>query len=230
MSETVLVIAAHPDDEILGCGGAMASHASKGDDVHVVILAEGITSRASRHDRNSAQKELSELAVCAQRANEVLGVRSLKLHDFPDNRMDSVDLLDITKVIEGYIDRLKPSTVYTHHVGDVNVDHRRIHQSCVTACRPQPGHSVKRLLYFEVTSSTEWQTPDSAATFAPNWFINISSTLEKKLQGLSLYSGEMREWPHARSIKAVEHLAPWRGATIGYEAAEAFILGRNIED
>jgi N-acetylglucosamine malate deacetylase 1 len=224
----ILVVAAHPDDEVLGCGGTIAKHTQQGDRVHVLILAEGATSRAPQRDRQKLQNELSSLAEAAHQASEILGVTSLKLHDFPDNRMDSCDLLDIIKVIEQETIKYQPDIIYTHHNGDVNIDHRRIHEAVITATRPIPSNTVKTLLFFEVASSTEWQTPSSAPIFAPNWFVDISETLSLKMKALAAYESEMRPWPHARSILALEHLARWRGASVGVEAAEAFILGRNL--
>lgn len=229
MSNTVLVIAAHPDDEILGCGGAMARHAGEGDSVYVVILAEGITSRDKVRSRDQRKSELSELAEAAQEANGILGVEHTVLDNFPDNRMDSCDRLDIVKAVEAYIDRFQPDILYTHHIGDVNIDHRRIHEAVVTACRPMPDKKLPHtLLFFEVQSSTEWQPPGSAVPFVPNWYIDISDTLNKKLKALKSYKQEMRPFPHARSIDAVKHQARWRGANIGVNAAEAFILGRKL--
>lgn len=224
----ILVVAAHPDDEVLGCGGTIATHTKAGDEVHVVILAEGVTSRDEVRVREDRNEELSELAKAAHTANEILGVSSLTLHNLPDNRLDSVDLLDLVKLVEGCIQAIKPDILYTHHIGDVNIDHRRIHEAVVTATRPQPGQTVKTLLFFEVQSSTEWQPPGSAQAFVPNWFVDISSALESKMNALAAYETEMRLWPHSRSCKAVEYLARWRGATVGCQAAEAFILGRQI--
>ncbi len=142
--------------------------------------------------------------------------------------MDSIPLLDIIRSIEGSIARIKPDTVLTHHAGDLNIDHRRVHEAVATACRPQLGHPVRTLLSFEVPSSTEWQLGASAPTFVPNWFEDITSTLERKLAALDAYEAELRAWPHPRSRQAVEHLARWRGATIGAQAAEAFMLGRQL--
>ncbi len=224
----VLLIAAHPDDEVLGCGGTIAKHVKNEDDVHVIIMAEGLTSRDERRERENRITELSQLAQTAQEANRLLGVSSLTLHAFPDNRMDSVDLLDVVKLVETAIDMYQPDIVYTHHAGDVNIDHRIVHQAVVTACRPVPGHCVKTLLFFEVLSSTEWQKPGSAPAFLPNYFVDISMTMECKLQALEVYQSEMREWPHPRSIKAVEYLAGWRGATAGVKASEAFMLGYQL--
>ena len=207
----------------------MARHADEGDTVNAVILAEGITSRQDQRNRDRQASELSELGQVAHRANEILGVDKLVLHDFPDNRMDSLDLLDIVKVVEELLVRFSPDLVYTHHSGDVNIDHNRIHQAVVTATRPMPDRQqVQRLLFFEVASSTEWQPPGSASPFTPNWYTDISKTLERKLEALNIYASEMRDWPHARSVKAVEHLARWRGSNIGVPAAEAFMLGRQL--
>jgi len=224
----VLVIAAHPDDEVLGCGATIARHVHLGDEVHVVILAEGATSRQEKRDRCQRLSELSQLAEAAHKAKEILGVKTLNLHDFPDNRMDSVDLLDVVKTVEAHIDSIKPDVVYTHHAGDLNIDHRRTHDAVVTACRPQPQQPVSTILFFEVLSSTEWQTPGSAPPFMPNWFVDVSATLNFKLKALQAYESEMRLWPHIRSIEAVKYLARWRGASIGVEAAEAFVVGRNL--
>ncbi len=226
----ILVVAAHPDDEVLGCGGAIARHVVHGDAVHVLILAEGITSRAQERDREVATEDLHHLARGAEAAHRILGSASLQLEDFPDNRMDSVDLLTIVKRIETAIDLHRPTTLYTHHAGDVNIDHRRIHDAVVTACRPVPGQSVRELLFFEVPSSTEWQPPGSAAPFLPNVFVDISSVLEKKVAALDCYDSEMRDFPHPRSVRAVTALAQWRGATAGLQAAEAFMLGRQIRN
>jgi LmbE family N-acetylglucosaminyl deacetylase len=229
VNRTALVVAAHPDDEVLGCGGSMARMADEGWDVHVLILAEGATSRSSTRDRAAAGAELSALAASAQRAGAILGARSVELEAFPDNRMDGVELLDIVKRIEIAVERLRPQRVLTHHEGDLNVDHTVVHRAVATACRPLPGSSVSELLYFEVPSSTEWCTPNSTRAFEPSQFTDIGATLARKLEALRAYGSEMRAFPHPRSIEAVEHLARWRGASVGRQAAEAFAVGRRIE-
>lgn len=223
-----LVVAAHPDDEVLGCGATMARLADEGWTVHVLIVAEGATSRAHKRDPALHEEALSELAQCARKANAILGAASVTLLTLPDNRMDGMELLDVVKIIESSIQTHQPSLLLTHHLGDVNVDHVVLHRAVVTACRPQPGHPVKTLLFFEVPSSTEWQPPASAMPFAPNCFYDVTRFLDKKLQALDAYKPEMRAFPHPRSIEAVEHLARWRGATAGHAAAEAFMLGRTI--
>jgi LmbE family N-acetylglucosaminyl deacetylase len=228
MANKVLVIAAHPDDEVLGCGATMAKHVNRGDEVHTVILAEGITSRNQSRSRLASRSQLSKLAKDAKKAKEILGVKTLTLYDFPDNQMDSVALLKVIKVIEKHLKQIEPAIVYTHYSGDVNIDHRRIHDAVIAACRPFPAQTVKTLLFFEVPSSTDWNTNSTRMPFAPDWFVDISETLSIKLQALRAYHSEMRPWPHARSYEAVEFLARWRGANMGIEAAEAFVTGRNI--
>jgi LmbE family N-acetylglucosaminyl deacetylase len=224
----ILIVAAHPDDEILGCGGSMAKWAKEGHEVHALIMAEGATSRAKHRDRESHTDELSMLAKSAKKASDILGVKFTELLDYPDNRMDSVDLLDVVKSIEDTIQKLKPKMVVTHHAGDLNIDHQITHQAVITACRPQPRQTLRRILSFEVPSATEWQSYTSVSPFIPNWFEDISDTLDLKIKALEAYESEMRDWPHSRSIKAVEHLARWRGASVGVEAAEAFMLVREI--
>ena len=224
---TILVVAAHPDDEVLGCGASMAKWSNAGIEVNVLIMAEGATSRDKVRNREKRIDELSALAKSARSAGKILGVSSVQLLDFPDNRMDSVDRLEVIKAVEEHIKLLKPVTVVTHHSGDLNIDHRIVHEAVVTACRPKPGNRVLRLLSFEINSSTEWQ-PDSVSSFQPNWFEDVSGSISRKLQALEAYSIEIRPWPHSRSLKAVEHLARWRGTTVGTEAAEAFMLLREV--
>jgi len=224
----VLVVAAHPDDEVLGCGGTIARHADAGDQVQVLIVAEGATSRQEQRDRLQADDELSALAQAAQKAGSILGATGVEILNLPDNRLDSLDRLDLIKRLEQRIDRHQPQVVYVHHAGDVNVDHRRLHEAVVTACRPTPNHPVRRLLSFEVASSSEWQPPGSGPAFQPNWFVDISGQWRRKREALVAYASEMRPWPHARSLEALEHLARWRGAQVGVEAAEAFFLLRQL--
>ncbi len=224
--KSILVVAAHPDDEVLGCGGTIAKWADAGARTHVAFLADGVMSRTGEAD--VLQSALSARRAAAQKACSVLGVTTVAFGVFPDNRMDTVSLLDVVKSIEALIAKHQPDTVLTHHAGDVNIDHQRVHQALVAACRPQRGHPVKTLLSFEVPSSTEWQLAGSAPVFAPNWFVDISGALDRKLSALDAYGAELRAWPHPRSRRAVEHLAHWRGSIIGADAAEAFILGRQI--
>lgn len=225
---TVLVLAAHPDDEVLGVGGAIARHAAAGDKVHIAIAAEGATSRDAVRDAQGRAGELAALRAAAAEASAALGATSVRFLGFPDNRCDSVDRLDLVKAVEAIVTELQPSTVYVHHSGDVNIDHRLLNEAAFTACRPQPDFPVTRLLSYETASSTEWAPPGYLPPFQPNVFVDIAAYWPSKMAALRAYQTEMRLWPHPRSIEAVEHLGRWRGATVGVEMAEAFVLLRDV--
>jgi len=221
---SVLVVAAHPDDEVLGCGGYIASRVRSGDEVSICFLSDGVTSR----DSGDQAALITTRHEAAKAASYILGVKTLTFGEFPDNQLDTVPLLTIVKAIESCIETFQPSIVLTHFGGDLNIDHQIANKAVVTACRPVSSQSVKQLLFFEIPSSTEWQVSSNRETFTPNWFEDISSTLSIKVEALAAYSVELREWPHPRSIKAIEHLAHWRGAVCGVDAAEAFVLGRLV--
>ena len=229
MRERVLVIAAHPDDELLGCGGTIALHALKGDDVFLIIAAEGATSRGEISQIDKFKNETNFLKECSQKAADLIGIKDLKMLELPDNRMDSLDRLELIKLIESHLNKIKPTIVYTHHSGDLNVDHRRLHEAVLTACRPKPQFFVKRILSFETLSSTEWQSHGNGSFFQPNWYVDISSVLEVKIKALSFYNSEICDWPHPRSIEAVKYLAKYRGSQVGKDAAEGFFLLRYLE-
>ena len=220
--KSILVIAAHPDDEVLGCGGYIANQVRSGDEVFVTFLSDGVTSRQG----NLGLQEIESRRNAARLASKVLGASDVSFGDFPDNKLDAVPLLEIIKSIEAVVERVRPQIVLTHFGGDLNIDHRIVNQAVLTACRPAPKQCVKEVLFFEVPSSTEWQVPIEGEAFTPTWFEDISETLEIKIKALTVYEHELREWPHPRSVKAVEHLAHWRGASCGVDAAEAFVLGR----
>jgi LmbE family N-acetylglucosaminyl deacetylase len=224
MNKKILVIVAHPDDEVLGCGGTIAKHKNIGDDVTVLIMADGVNSRSEKLKNES----VDERRVCAKQANNILKVDNLIFLSYPDNKMDTVPLLDIIKDIENIMIKVCPDIVYTHSLRDLNIDHCVVHNATITACRALPAQSVNQLLFFEVPSSTEWRTSASNNIFNPNWFSDISDTLNVKLEALSVYKEELHEFPHPRSLTAVECLAKWRGACSGVMAAEAFELGRKV--
>ena len=219
----VLVIAAHPDDEILGCGGTVAKHVASGDEVQVIIAAEGLTSRGE----GASEKELEALKEISKRANEILGVKKINFLDCPDNMMDLHPLLDTIKKIEKIMDSYRPNIIYTHHTSDLNVDHRIVSEAAITAARPLPSSSVQEIYFFETLSATHWG--DRSRAFNPNFFHDISTTLEKKLKSLGVYHLEMRDFPHARSLKGIQTLAEFRGASVGLNAAEAFETFRIIK-
>jgi LmbE family N-acetylglucosaminyl deacetylase len=228
----ILVVASHPDDEVLGCGGTMAAHADAGDVVDVLIVVEGATSREARRDtgaQSEAQAEaLTALQQSACDAAAVLGARKPYFLGLPDNRLDGMELLEVIKPIEALINELKPQVIYTQHGGDLNVDHRIVHQAVVTACRPAPGACVHAIYGYETASSTEWASRTMGGVFHPIRFVDISKTLERKRKALACYASEMRPFPHARSLEGLEALARWRGVSAGVEAAEAFTVVREI--
>ena len=225
-NKRVLVCAAHPDDEVLGCGGVMAMHADRGDIVNVVFVADGVTSRGSE-DRNLAAEGTAR-RTAAEEAAEVLGARTPISMDFPDQRLDSVSLLVVTQAIEKLMQELRPEIVYTHHAGDLNRDHRIVTQAVLTATRPYTGQTVLSIYGYEVLSSTEWTFGAQADAFRPVRFVSITRSLQRKMKALGAYNYEMRDFPHSRSYECVRALAQFRGGTVGEEAAEAFTVFREI--
>ena len=222
MCKTVLVVAAHSDDEALGCSGTMAKHVAAGDQVHVLFMSDGVGSR------KSVANEVSERLSSAEKAAKILGVISMQNLNFPDNRMDTVALLDVAQAVENKIDEVRPNIIYTHHLGDLNVDHQITHKAVITACRPQPDFCVKEIFAFEVLSSTEWQTP-GYFPFIPNVFVDIGKYIDIKRKALEVYSEEMRQSPHSRSIENTLRLNALRGNAVGVEYAESFVLLRKIK-
>jgi LmbE family N-acetylglucosaminyl deacetylase len=224
---TTLVIAAHPDDEVLGCGGTIARLAKEGHDVYIAILGEGITSRYQQREQ-ADPKLIEALHARSQQVAELLGAKDLFLSNLPDNRFDTVPLLDVIKIIEKLVENLQPQVIYTHHGGDLNIDHLVLHRAVLTATRPMVGHPVKEIYAFEVPSSTEWAFGQFNSVFRPNVFVDISATLESKVQAMALYESEARPFPHPRSPEALWAIARRWGSVVGLEAVEAFELIRHI--
>lgn len=220
--KTILVVAAHADDEALGCGGTIARHVAEGDTVHVVFLADGVSSR-----QGADTHELEQRLAASEQARQVLGIATTTFLGLPDNRLDSLPLIDVIHPLEAVIRQISPQVIYTHHCGDLNVDHRIAHQAVMTACRPAPDCTVREIYAFEVMSSTEWNTP-AHSPFTPNYFVDISNFIATKLLALAAYGQEMRPAPHSRSIDNLNYLAQLRGHTVGVAAAEAFLLIRTL--
>lgn len=214
-------MAAHPDDETLGAGGTMAWHAARGDTVWVCVLTDGVT---SRHDRVELQEE------CARRACDTLGVEKLVLVGLPDQRLDTLCLLDVISPIEQCIKDLGADVVLTHFAGDVNEDHRLVARATMVATRPVAGSTVRRVCAFEVPSSTDWAPPIPGSVFTPNLYVDISDTFETKLTAMKAYAdtfhSEVRPYPHPRSMEALTAYAQRHGVAAGLLAAEPFMLLR----
>lgn len=214
------MVAAHSDDEALGCGGTIARHVAEGDTVYAVFLADGVSSRDG-----SGAPELDMRMEAAECARQILGIAKNYYLGLPDNRLDALPLVEVIQPLERVIAEVKPQVVYTHHYGDLNVDHRIAHQAVMTACRPLPGVSVKEIYTFEVMSSTEWNSP-GYMPFLPQCAVDISSYLAIKQAALKAYAQEMRTFPHSRSEDHIVALAHHNGAINGFSAAEVFMVAR----
>jgi LmbE family N-acetylglucosaminyl deacetylase len=226
-SDSILVVAAHPDDEILGCGGTMTRLAGEGHDVRIAILAEGMSSRY-KNRADTDQHQLQHLHDRAQRAANKVGAKELVLCKLPDNRLDTIPLLDIVKTVEDLVARFRPHTIYTHHPGDLNVDHGIVHRAVLTATRPIEKQSVREIYAFEVPSSTEWAFQRIEPTFRPNVFVDIANSLNTKIAAMACYDTEARAFPHPRSAEALRAIATRWGSVVGLRAVEAFELIRSI--
>src|SRR3954454_7529478 len=218
----VLVFAAHPDDDVLGMGGTIALHALGGDDVRVVCVTDG-SSTQYPDDADTRERKSGE-AIDAANA---LGVSDYVHLDLPDMRLDTLPHVEVNRVVEDQISDFGPSLVYTVHP-DVNRDHRALFDSVAVATRPVPGQTVRRVLTYAPTSSTEW-TPSALNWFVPNWFVDVTDTLDRKLASFAHYKTEAREYPHPRSARAIRAAAEFFGASCGCEAAEPFVLVRSID-
>lgn len=225
--KNVLIVAAHPDDELLGVGGTVRRLVNEGVCVRAVILAEGLTSRGDKR-ADTDQSELEELQKDARAAAKEVGYTSIDFCGFPDNRMDEVDLLDIIKVVSSFVEKYHPDTIFTHHHGDLNIDHQKTCEAVLTACRPVGNYCVKRIYTFETPSSTEWNYTYNEP-FCPNVFFDVTDTLEAKIKGMACYRTESAPYPHPRSEGALRALGQYRGSSVSFKLAEAFMLLREIK-
>lgn len=221
---------AHPDDELLGLGATMYELNKKYScETRVVILGEGITSRAEIRDPEKWEEELKIHRENIKNAQEAIGYGSVGIYDFPDNRFDTVSLLDIIKVVEKEKSDFNPEVIFTHHGGDVNIDHQRTFEAVITSIRPMKDEVVKTLITFETPSGTEWRASTDPKHFIPNFFIGVSEeAIEAKIKGMESYEFEKRKYPHPRSPEALKIQAQRWGVAIGKEFAEAFTIVRSI--
>lgn len=225
-----MLVVAHPDDELLGQGATMHRLIHEyGAQTHVVILGEGITSRSNTRDTEKWKRELKIHRGNIKKAQAAIGYHSVSIYDFPDNRFDTIALLDIIKVIEKEKQVFQPEIIFTHHGGDLNIDHQRTFEAVVTATRPMEQEIVKTIITFETPSGTEWQATTDPRHFLPNLFISVSGDdIEAKIKGMECYEFEKRAYPHPRSPEALKVQAQRWGIAIGKDFAEAFHLVRSI--
>lgn len=225
-----MVVAAHPDDELLGLGATMHRMVNEfGALVHVVILGEGITSRSETRDTAKWQGELEIHRKNVNAAHGCIGFQSTAIYDFPDNRFDTVALLDIVKVIEKEKKAFGPEVIFTHHGGDVNIDHQRTFEAVITSSRPMKDEQVKTIICFETPSGTEWRAPSDPRHFLPNMYVSVKAEdLKAKIDGMECYEFERRSFPHPRSPQALTILAQRNGIIIGSDYAEAFCIVRSL--
>lgn len=218
----VLVLAAHPDDEVLGMGATIALHTSRGDDVRVVVVTDGSSTQYPGDAATRERKEQEALRAAAE-----LGVEDYVHLDLPDMRLDTVAHVELNGVVEEHVRGHEPEIVYTVQP-DVNLDHRMLFDAVAVATRPTPGHPVRRLLTYAPTSSTEW-TPAAVNWFVPNWYVDVTETLERKVAAFAHYETERRDYPHPRSERAIRAAASFHGSSCGCEYAEPFVLVRGLE-
>lgn len=224
--KTVFIVAAHPDDEILGVGATAARHAAKGDAVYALILGEGQTSRGT-HRQDIDREIVDKLHKNTLESAKAIGFREVFFADFPDNRFDEVDLLDIVKAVEQKIQALKPQIIYTHYSGDLNVDHQYTARAVLTATRPIGDYCVEEIYAFETLSSSEWNFDHSVqSVFSPNVFVDITDYYAQKEAAMKCYVSELCTFPHPRSLTGMDVLSKSRGMAAGMERAEAFMLIR----
>jgi len=229
-NKKVMIVVAHPDDELLGLGGTLNKLINEYSIVtHLIILGEGITSRSDSRDVELWEKELEIHHSNIKSAQKAIGYHTISLYDFPDNRFDSVDLLDLVKVIEKEKYAFSPSVIFTHHGGDLNIDHQKTFEAVITSCRPMESEVVKTIITFETPSGTEWRASSDPRHFVPNLYFQISKeNLEAKIKGMESYEFESRAYPHPRSPEALRIYAQKNGINVGVPFAEAFCLIRQI--
>ena len=223
MKKKILVIAAHPDDDALGCGGTIAKLSKEKSDVFVVYFTDGVSARSNN---KSNKKEVLGRRENSIKAAKILGIKKCFFFSYPDNKLDKTPLLEITQKIEKIIKDTNPEIVITHSEHDLNIDHHIVNRAVITATRPKPKSKIKKILLFETLSSSEWKFSNKKNFFNPNYFVDISKTINKKISALKCYKKEIMKWPHPRSVKGVRNLAMYRGQNVGLKYVEAFYLLR----
>ena len=226
MKKKILIVAAHPDDEVLGCFGTVARLIKEGCEAYTLILGEGKTSRDEERLAEARKDDIVELNTEIERSNSLIGIKKVFVKSFPDNRFDSVDLLDIIKVISKVKEEVQPDIIFTHYENDLNIDHQITYKAVITATRPMKDECVKEIYSFEILSSTEWSYPLS---FSPDTYYDISDTIKLKIDAMKEYASELCEYPHPRSLEGIELNAKYQGLQVGNKYVESFKTIRTIK-
>lgn len=229
-NKRILIVVAHPDDEVIGLGSTI-NKLVKNYNCYIkcVILGEGITSRDKTRDIEKRRKQLETHRSNIYSSKKIIGYQEIAIYDLPDNRFDSIPLLDIVKIVEDEKTLFSPDIIFTHHSGDLNIDHQKTYESVITSTRPLENERASTIITFETFSGTEWQPSIDPKIFRPNLFIEISKEeLEIKKQAMECYDFEKRAYPHPRSPKALEISAQKNGIIVGCELAESFCIIRSI--
>jgi len=226
MNKKILIVASHPDDEVLGCFGTVARLIKEGYDAYTLILGEGKTSRDEQRIVKNKKDEIVVLNTEIQKANDTIGIKKVFIESFPDNRFDSVDLIDIVKVVSKVKEVVEPDIIFTHFENDLNIDHHITYQAVLTATRPMEDECVKEIYSFEILSSTEWNYPLS---FSPDTYFDISDTIDLKIKAMEEYTSELCEYPHPRSLEGIKLNAKYQGMRVGKQYVEAFKSVRVIK-
>ena len=221
--KTILIVAAHSDDDAFGCGGTIVKLSKNNNKIFAIYFTDGVSARNNKKDLN---KKIAQRKKNTNNAAKILGIKKFSYCSYPDNKLDSVSLLEIVQRIEEEISIVKPDIIFTHFDNDLNIDHRIINKAVITATRPKPKNRVKKIFLFETLSSTEWNFSSNKVNFNPNYFVDISKTIDKKIKAIRSYKNEICSWPHPRSLKGVKILAMFRGQSVGLELAEGFQLLR----
>jgi LmbE family N-acetylglucosaminyl deacetylase len=224
-NKKILIVAAHPDDEVLGCFGTVARLIKEGYEAYTLILGEGKTSRDEQRIVENKKTEIDELHHEIYAANNVIGIKKVFIESFPDNRFDSVDLLDIIKVVSKVKNEVQPDIIFTHYEHDLNIDHQMTYKAVITATRPMQDECVKEIYSFEILSSTEWNYPLS---FSPDTYYDIDRTLDLKIQAMNEYTSELCEYPHPRSLEGIKLNAQYQGMRVGIKYSEVFKKVRGV--
>jgi len=214
----ILILAAHPDDEVLGCGGSIVKWSREGHEVYVHILSEGTT----------AQYDSSKIVVKrnnAELVKDILRIKKYYFSDYPDAKLDTIPLLELTKTISKVVEEVQPEILISHHYGDINQDHKRVFEAAAIIARPQPNNPIKRFMSYEVPSSSEWgKMAYRQCAFNPNCFIDITNSIDLKLRAIETYNIELRPFPHPRSIEGIKNLSSIRGQNVGIKYCEGYVI------